>query len=65
MLKYMLDTNICNFTIKNKPHEARDAFRYRCRHANIPVFRLPNAKKPQGSARRWIIASAYCQGLDV
>ena len=26
MLKYMLDTNICIFTIKNKPHEVREAF---------------------------------------
>ncbi|WP_459252269.1 PIN domain-containing protein [Paraburkholderia sediminicola] len=26
MLKYMLDTNICTFTIKNKPHEVREAF---------------------------------------
>ena len=26
MLKYMLDTNICIFTIKNKPLEVRDAF---------------------------------------
>ncbi|MEN5092074.1 tRNA(fMet)-specific endonuclease VapC [Pseudomonas protegens] len=27
MLKYMLDTNICIFTIKNKPEQVRDAFR--------------------------------------
>lgn len=26
MLKYMLDTNICIFTIKNKPEEVREAF---------------------------------------
>ncbi|WP_183828655.1 type II toxin-antitoxin system tRNA(fMet)-specific endonuclease VapC [Aliirhizobium cellulosilyticum] len=26
MLKYMLDTNICIFTIKNKPQQVRDAF---------------------------------------
>lgn len=26
MLKYMLDTNICIFTSKNKPKEAREAF---------------------------------------
>jgi tRNA(fMet)-specific endonuclease VapC len=26
MLKYMLDTNICIFTIKNKPLEVREAF---------------------------------------
>ncbi|MEP1894777.1 MAG: tRNA(fMet)-specific endonuclease VapC [Alloalcanivorax venustensis] len=26
MLKYMLDTNICIFTIKNKPAEVREAF---------------------------------------
>lgn len=26
MLKYMLDTNICIFTIKNKPEHVRDAF---------------------------------------
>lgn len=26
MLKYMLDTNICIFTIKNKPQEVREAF---------------------------------------
>lgn len=27
MLKYMLDTNICIFTIKNKPEQVRGAFR--------------------------------------
>jgi tRNA(fMet)-specific endonuclease VapC len=27
MLKYMLDTNICIFTIKNKPPVVREAFR--------------------------------------
>lgn len=26
MLRYMLDTNICIFTIKNKPQQVRDAF---------------------------------------
>jgi hypothetical protein len=26
MLKYMLDTNICVFTIKNRPQQLRDAF---------------------------------------
>lgn len=26
MLKYMLDTNICIYTIKNKPQAVRDAF---------------------------------------
>ncbi|WP_313199585.1 tRNA(fMet)-specific endonuclease VapC [Rhizobium sp.] len=26
MLKFMLDTNICIFTIKNKPQQVRDAF---------------------------------------
>lgn len=26
MLKYMLDTNTCIFTIKNKPQQVRDAF---------------------------------------
>lgn len=26
MLKYMLDTNICIFTIKNRPQNVRDAF---------------------------------------
>ncbi|AWY42286.1 tRNA(fMet)-specific endonuclease VapC [Pseudomonas putida] len=26
MIKYMLDTNICIFTIKNKPQVVRDAF---------------------------------------
>ncbi|MGY4659965.1 tRNA(fMet)-specific endonuclease VapC [Pseudomonas sp. NFPP07] len=26
MLKYMLDTNICIFTIKNKPEKVREAF---------------------------------------
>ncbi len=26
MLKYMLDTNICIFTIKNRPQQVREAF---------------------------------------
>ncbi|HCF0126352.1 TPA: VapC toxin family PIN domain ribonuclease, partial [Pseudomonas aeruginosa] len=26
MLKFMLDTNICIFTIKNRPQEVREAF---------------------------------------
>ncbi|MBB4146107.1 type II toxin-antitoxin system tRNA(fMet)-specific endonuclease VapC [Rhizobium rhizoryzae] len=31
MLKYMLDTNICIFTIKNRPQHVREAFN---RHSN-------------------------------
>lgn len=27
MLKYMLDTNICIFTLKNRPPQVRDAFK--------------------------------------
>lgn len=27
MLKFLLDTNICIFTIKNRPHEVREAFK--------------------------------------
>jgi len=27
MLKFMLDTNICIFTLKNRPQEVRDAFK--------------------------------------
>lgn len=27
MLKYMLDTNICIFTIKNRPQQVREAFK--------------------------------------
>ncbi|SNS46357.1 hypothetical protein SAMN05444352_10898 [Pseudomonas japonica] len=27
MLRYMLDTNICIFTIKNRPQEMREAFK--------------------------------------
>lgn len=27
MLKYLLDTNICIFTIKNRPQEVREAFK--------------------------------------
>ena len=26
MLRYMLDTNICNYIIKNRPPEIRDGF---------------------------------------
>lgn len=26
MLKYMLDTNICIFTVKNRPQQVREAF---------------------------------------
>lgn len=29
MLKYMLDTNICIFTVKNRPQQVRDAFNSR------------------------------------
>jgi predicted nucleic acid-binding protein len=43
MLKYMLDTNICIFTIKNKPRELRDAFNRR--HRGI-VRRLTATHSP-------------------
>ena len=35
MLKYMLDTNICIFTSKNKPKEVREAFE--CHHGQMCI----------------------------
>ena len=40
MLKYMLDTNICIFTIKNKPQVVRETFLRHAEHMCISAITL-------------------------
>ncbi len=35
MLRYMLDTNICIYAIKNRPRELRDAFNEHSQHLSV------------------------------
>jgi len=40
MLKYMLDTNICIFTIKNRPEQVREAFKRHSGQLSISTVTL-------------------------
>lgn len=69
MLKYMLDTNICIFTIKNKPQEVRDAFN---RHGNqlcistITLMELMyGAEKSATPERNLAIVEGFAARLEV
>lgn len=69
MLKYMLDTNICIYTIKNKPQQVRDAFN---RHhsqlciSSISLMELIyGAEKSANSERNLTIAEGFVARLEV
>lgn len=69
MLKYMLDTNICIFTIKNRPQEVRAAFK---RHhdqmciSSVTLMELTyGAEKSADPERNLMNVEGFAARLDV
>lgn len=69
MLKYMLDTNICIFTIKNKPQQLRDAFN---RHhgqlciSSVSLMELIyGAEKSASPERNLAVVEGFAARLEV
>lgn len=69
MLKYMLDTNICIFTIKNKPQQVRDAF---TRHhgqlciSSVSLMELIyGAEKSANAERNLSVVDGFAARLNV
>lgn len=69
MLKYMLDTNICIFTIKNKPQQVRDAFN---RHhgqlciSSVSLMELIyGAEKSVNPERNLVVVEGFAARLEV
>ena len=69
MLKYMLDTNICIFTIKNKPQQVRDAF---TRHhgqlciSSVSLMELIyGAEKSANAERNLSVVEGFAARLNV
>ncbi|MDC0687791.1 tRNA(fMet)-specific endonuclease VapC [Mitsuaria sp. RG] len=69
MLRYMLDTNICIFTIKNKPQVVREAFnRYHGQLAISTVTLMEliyGAEKSAAPVRNLAIVEGFAARLDV
>ncbi len=69
MLKFMLDTNICIFTIKNKPDSVRQAFNQR--HAQLCVSAVTvmelayGAEKSAAVERNQAVVEGFLARLDV
>ena len=69
MLKYMLDTKICIFTIKNKPQQVRDAFN---RHhgqlciSSVSLMELIyGAEKSANPERNLVVVEGFAARLEV
>ncbi len=69
MLKYLLDTNICIFTIKNKPQAVRDAFN---RHhgqlciSSVTLMELIyGAEKSAAPERNLAVVEGFAARLEV
>lgn len=69
MLKYMLDTNICILTIKNKPQQVRDAF---TRHhgqlciSSVSLMELIyGAEKSANAERNLSVVEGFAARLNV
>jgi len=69
MLKYMLDTNICIFTIKNKPQQVRDALN---RHhgqlciSSVSLMELIyGAEKSVNPERNLVVVEGFAARLEV
>ncbi|WP_442110091.1 type II toxin-antitoxin system tRNA(fMet)-specific endonuclease VapC [Pseudomonas sp. NUPR-001] len=69
MLKYMLDTNICIFTLKNKPHEVREAFNRRHGQLCISTITLMEliygAEKSAAPERNLSVVEGFAARLEV
>lgn len=69
MLKYMLDTNICIFTIKNKPSVVREAFRQhydRMCISSVTLMELSyGAEKPAIPEKNLRVVESFIARLEV
>lgn len=69
MLKFMLDTNICIFTIKNRPQEVRAAFRRHYGQMSISSVTLMEliygAEKSANPERNLADVEGFAARLDV
>jgi tRNA(fMet)-specific endonuclease VapC len=69
MLKFMLDTNICIFTIKNKPHIVREAFRQHsgqmCISAVTLMELIYGAEKSSSPGKNLEVVEGFAARLDV
>ena len=69
MLKFMLDTNICIFTIKNKPELVRERFNLntsRMRISSITLMELIyGAEKSQAPERNLSVVEGFVSRLEV
>lgn len=69
MLKYMLDTSICIFTIKNKPQQVRDAFNLRhgqlCMSSVSLMELIYGAEKSASPERNLAVVEGFAARLEV
>lgn len=69
MLKFMLDTNICIFTIKNRPKEVREAFKRHSGQMCISTVTfmelIYGAEKSSNPDRNLSDVEAFAARLDV
>lgn len=69
MIKYMLDTNICIFTIKNKPQIVREAFNRHSGQLCISAITLMEliygAEKSAAPERNLAIVEGFAARLEV
>ncbi len=69
MIKYLLDTNICIFTIKNKPPEIREQFRQHHGQMAISTVTLMEliygAEKSQVPERNLAEVEGFAARLEV
>lgn len=69
MLKYMLDTNICIFTLKNKPQAVREAFNRH--HAQLCISTVTlmeliyGAEKSAAPERNLAVVESFAARLEV
>ncbi|MEN3262944.1 tRNA(fMet)-specific endonuclease VapC [Sodalis endosymbiont of Spalangia cameroni] len=69
MLKYMLDTNICIFTIKNKPKQVKDRFNLNASRLCISTVTLMEliygAEKSLAPERNLTIIEGFVAHLEI
>ncbi|EDT8879072.1 tRNA(fMet)-specific endonuclease VapC [Salmonella enterica subsp. enterica] len=69
MLKFMLDTNICIFTIKNKPEHVRERFNLNASRMCISSITLMEliygAEKSQAPERNLAVVEGFVSRLEV
>ncbi|MCM2396623.1 tRNA(fMet)-specific endonuclease VapC [Rhizobium sp. S95] len=69
MLKYMLDTNICIFTIKNRPQQVRDAFNRHygqlCMSSVSLMELIYGAEKSASPERNLTVVEGFAARLEV